>query len=188
MAGLPLSFTQGFNKREKISAGFPVPVGIESMAEIADVELYRALTADEINAFIPEINSRLPKFIKVERVSVVTEKGTVMGNTFAVKYCAELADADLVSAAAASIDKNILISKTGKSGVRKEFPVSEMLHSFEIDGNTMHLKLFAGRESSIRIDEFLAALTGSTSIPGTDAVIMKICQYRETPEGLQVIQ
>jgi radical SAM-linked protein len=95
MAGLPLSFTQGFNKREKISAGFPVPVGIESMAEIADVELYRALTADEINSFIPEINRRLPKFIKVERVSVVTEKGTVMGNTFAVQYRAELADAIL---------------------------------------------------------------------------------------------
>lgn len=187
MAGLPLSFTQGFNKREKISAGFPVPVGIESMAEIADVELYRSLTIDEINSFVPEINRRLPRHIRVEKVSAVTEKGTVMGNTFAVLYRCDLADSGLISAAIESIDKNIMVAKTGKSGERKEFPVKEILHGYAVEGNTISLTLFAGRESSVRVDEFLAALTGSAHIPGSDAVIMKICQYRETPEGMQVI-
>ncbi len=188
MAGLPLSFTQGFNKREKISAGFPVPVGIESMAEIADVDLYRAISPEEIISFVSEINRRLPKFIRVEKASAVSEKGTVMGNTFAVLYSAELANSDLVSAAIAGIENNIMITKKSKSGENKEFPVGEILQGYTVDGNTMHLTLFAGRESSVRIDEFLAALTGSAHIPGSDAVIMKICQYRETEEGLQVIE
>ncbi len=187
MAGLPLAFTQGFNKREKISAGFPVPVGIESMAEIADVELYRELGSDEINSFISEINRRLPQFIKVEKVSIVTEKGTVMGNTFAVSYRIDLASEELISASLVNIEKNIMILKKGKSG-EKEFPVNEILHSYTVEGNTLHLKLFAGRESSVRADEFLAALTGSKNIPGSDARIIKICQYREAPEGLQVIE
>ncbi|HPJ36630.1 MAG TPA: TIGR03960 family B12-binding radical SAM protein [Spirochaetota bacterium] len=187
MVRLPLSFTQGFNKREKISAGFPVPVGIESMAEIADVEFYRPLSIDEISSLIPEINRRLPGFIRVEKAFPVDEKGTVMGNTFAVEYRADLVNSDLVSAAVENIGKNIMIAKTGKSGVTKEFPVSEMLYSYEVSGNAIEMKLFAGRESSVRIDEFLAALTGSSYIPGPDAHIMKICQFRERDGNLEVI-
>ena len=40
MADAPVAMTQGFNKRERMSAGFPLPLGIESEAELVDIELF----------------------------------------------------------------------------------------------------------------------------------------------------
>ncbi len=38
MAGLPVSFSQGFNKRERIAGGYPLPLGVESNCEMLDVD------------------------------------------------------------------------------------------------------------------------------------------------------
>lgn len=48
MIKLPVSYTQGFNKRERFSAGFPLPVGIESLSELCDVDLYEDLEIEEL--------------------------------------------------------------------------------------------------------------------------------------------
>ena len=40
IAGLPVCYSRGFNKRAHIGGGFPLPLGIESECEVFDCDLY----------------------------------------------------------------------------------------------------------------------------------------------------
>jgi radical SAM family uncharacterized protein/radical SAM-linked protein len=56
-ARVPLAYSQGFNPRPRIVVASPLPVGIESIGEVADLYLMNAVTWDELRAaqpFLPE--------------------------------------------------------------------------------------------------------------------------------------
>ena len=68
MADAPVAMTQGFNKRERMSAGFPLPLGIESEAELVDIELF-----DDIDdGFLERLNARLPGGISASESALST--------------------------------------------------------------------------------------------------------------------
>lgn len=177
MAGVPVSFSQGFNKREKISYGYPVPLGVESISEIVDVELYAELSASEIDGLPGRINSRLPEFLRVEKARVREKSVTIMALTNAVEYIAEFSDRDSLMKAAGNLETCATFLKRGKKGER-EYPLEEVLKSFGIEGGALRFMLYTGKESSVRADEFLSGITGIDDITGSGIRITKQCQYR----------
>ncbi len=55
MAGIPFKYTSGFNPKPRVTIPFPIPLGIESAYELAEVTLERPMTGDE---FRNRLNSR----------------------------------------------------------------------------------------------------------------------------------
>ena len=47
-AELPLWYTQGFNPHPKLVFGLPLPIGCESVCEMADIKLVRDMPAEDI--------------------------------------------------------------------------------------------------------------------------------------------
>ncbi|HPS57877.1 MAG TPA: TIGR03960 family B12-binding radical SAM protein [Spirochaetota bacterium] len=187
MAGLPVAFSQGFNKRERISAGFPSPVGVESMAELLDVELYREIQDPQINEWISIINTKLPEFLKVESAGRVDAKAAIMALTAAVRYSAVFEHGAIPHSVGEILSADGSITKRGKNG-EKEFPLREVLHSYEIDGNRLDFILYTGNESSIRADEFLRTVTGAEHVLSTGVSVTKMCQYVKTESGMEVLE
>ncbi|NLV66666.1 MAG: TIGR03960 family B12-binding radical SAM protein [Spirochaetes bacterium] len=187
MAGLPVAFSQGFNKRERISAGFPSPVGVESMAELLDVELYIETAETQIDEWTGRINTKLPGFLKVESARTVNVKAAIMALTAAVRYRAVFAHGTMPCSVGEVLKADGIITKRSKSGAR-DFPLSEVLHAFEIDGDILDFVLYTGNESSIRADEFLRTLTGLEHVLSTGVHVTKICQYVKTESGLDVLE
>jgi radical SAM family uncharacterized protein/radical SAM-linked protein len=68
---LPIVYTQGFNPHPKLSFGPPLPVGATGEAEFFDLELTRALAAEEIQA---KLGTGLPEGLTILSVSVLTSK------------------------------------------------------------------------------------------------------------------
>jgi len=64
MSGLPLHYTEGFNPHPRISAGPPLPVGVEGLREYIDVEF-----VSETHVDIDELNRLLPGGLRVKEVS-----------------------------------------------------------------------------------------------------------------------
>ncbi len=187
MAEVPVSFSQGFNKREKISCGYPVPLGVESISEIVDVELYRELSESEIVELPEKINSRLPEFLKVESVRLREKSVTIMALTNAVEYLAYFSDEKSLKEAALYLDTRVSFVKKGKKG-EQEYTLNEILSSYKVDGSTLRLVLYTGKESSVRIDEFLTGITGISDISGSGVRIVKQCQYKVDGESLELLQ
>jgi radical SAM family uncharacterized protein/radical SAM-linked protein len=189
MAGVPVSFSQGFNKREKISCGYPVPLGVESVSELVDVELYAELTQAEIDELPEKINQRLPEFLKVESARLREKSVTIMALTNAVEYTAEFNDETALAAAAEFLTVHELFVKKGKKDkADHEYPMIEILNSFKIERSTLRLVLYTGKESSVRIDEFLSGITGIPDISGSGVKIIKQCQYTYNGDVLELLQ
>lgn len=187
MAGLPVAFSQGFNKRERISAGYPSPVGVASMAELLDVELYGVVPDERLNEWTGRINTKLPGFLKVEGARTVNAKAAIMALTAAVKYRAVFAHGTMPHSAGTILAQGGSITKHGKNG-DKVFPLDQVLHSYETGQDSLEFILYTGNESSVRADEFLRTLTGSEHVLSTGVTVTKVCQYTKTESGLEVLE
>lgn len=186
IAGVPVSFSQGFSKREKISSGYPVPLGMESLSEIADVELYRELAEPEITELPGKINQCLPDFVRTENVRVRGKSLTIMARTKAVEYTAKFGDNEIFSGAVEFLNSSVSFVKKSKKG-KQEYPLGEILFSYSVDALSLRFILFMGRESSVRADEFISGITGLDDIYSSGVRIIKQHQYGMEAETLEII-
>ena len=187
MANVPMSYSQGFNKREKLSTGFPLPLGIESLSEIVDVELFKTLSDEQLQEILIKVNKSLPDVIRLVKVRRVSEKQTVMAATAAVKYNVFFKEEGLLEKVMDGLKNRERIEKRSKD-VAKEYPLCEVVHSFSVEDNLLSIVLFMGKESSMRVDELIAGLA-SQSITALQGVsFLKICQYRNSNGNLELIE
>jgi radical SAM-linked protein len=186
LANVPVAFTRGFNKRERISCGYPVPIGVESISEIVDIELYAKLETEGIIKLIEKINESLPDFIKVKTISEREDKLTIMAKTNAVEYKVKFHDTARIPEILSFINDNKTFTKNGKKG-KQTYPLNEILHSYKADDETITVILYIGNESSVRIDEFLKTVTGELDIYASGISIVKLGQYRKNGDTIELI-
>lgn len=73
--GLPLRYTEGFNPHPRISFASPLSVGVESVAELLDVELTAKMPVKEVLA---RSVHALPKGLTFETAKYVEDKRSLM--------------------------------------------------------------------------------------------------------------
>jgi len=86
-AGLKLSFTQGFNRRPKMSSGFPLPLGYSSKDEYLDIVL-----TETDQSLAEHINQELPDGIFIESANEVPIKSASLfsgttGFEYGIRFC-----------------------------------------------------------------------------------------------------
>jgi radical SAM-linked protein len=111
MAEAPLSFTQGFNKRERLSMGYPVPLGIESLAELCDVELYEQR---EPSLLCDRLDSVLPEGIRAVAARTVSRGTSLMAETHAVEYAVLFRDSQSAQRCLDALGKGVEITDSKK--------------------------------------------------------------------------
>ena len=182
IARAPVSFTQGFNKRERISAGFPLPVGIESVCELCDCDLY-----EEANpvALAAAMNAALPEGIACAGARVMEERESLMTGTAAMEFSVHARDGSLMEAVCRGLEKKADLVKETKGGVKQvEFGRAVLRHA--VDGDLLRLVLSAGEEASMRIDHVLLSLAGAVYDDFFKFSVVKTRQYRR--EGAELLE
>lgn len=172
---VPMSFSQGFHKREKISAGFPLPLGIESNAEIIDVDCYKQI--DE-NYIYENIQKGLPEGINIVSVKKLEKKESIMGSVSLVKFETTVLDEELLEKIICNLDKNISIEKKSKRGQITVY-FNDAVKEYKITDNKLMFLLSIGSSSSVRIDKLLLNLAESNLEDMHNFKIIKIAQYIE---------
>ncbi|MCL2155799.1 MAG: TIGR03960 family B12-binding radical SAM protein [Leptospirales bacterium] len=187
MAKIPIAFSRGFSKRERISCGYPVPIGIESVSEIVDIELYSYLAAEDMAKLTERVNAALPDFIKLKSIREKEDNLTIMAMTNAIEYRVNFQDTESISAILSFLSNSETFTKSGKKG-KQTYPLKEILHSYKADDEAITIVLYIGNESSVRVDEFLKTVTGEQDIYGSGINIVKLGQYKKTGEELELIR
>ncbi len=156
MAGAPVSFTQGFNKRERISLGFPLPLGIESGHELLDLDLYEEFGP----GFIESFNKKVPEGIRLHSYRYYDGKSSLMAISSAAEYRVRIRRKDAWEKAGENCEKKTALVKRSKKG-EKSVAFDEAVESFGFTGEDMlSVRLFTGTPDSVRIDLLLETLTG----------------------------
>lgn len=132
-AGLPLSYSKGFNPHPSISFASPLSVGIESFAEYIDIEFDSILDNNEI---LEKINLNMPIGLEVLKVIPINKKmPTCMAATYASRYEIRLkcSQSNKIEEAVSNIinAKEIIKIKKTKSG-EKSINIREMIFDLNI--------------------------------------------------------
>jgi len=184
MAHVPVAYTQGFNKRERLAFGFPLPLGLESEAEICDVDLFGELDAD---GAIEAVSSKLPGGARLVRARVLSddENGSVMSAVRAVAYRIGADSAGALDSLRRFLNERRPFSKKTKSGVR-EIEFDRVVLDAAFDAGGALLTVSAGGESSVRIDEILSVPAGG-DMPLCAYSVVKTAQFALDGNALREI-
>ncbi len=152
MARVPVSFTQGFNKRERISMGYPSPLGIESLAELCDLDLWSPFQEN----LAARINECLPPGIRLAQWRQLPGEESLMSVTIAQEYRIFFGEEELKVRCLQNLKSEMPFRKSGKKGVR-DIPFHEAVWGYR-DEESISILLPMGTENSYRIDQMMMDL------------------------------
>ena len=164
-AGLPLWYTKGFNPHAKVVYALPLPVGVESVCELADVRLYAGMPEEEI------LKRLKCEFTDELSVSEVYVPNTKFSEIAWAEYEFELNSPSLGSvdaerAAELFRSSPIMVMKRSKSG-ESETDISKLVGSFEagFDGKLrIKAALASGSEGYLNPEYIVTALRSRLGI------------------------
>lgn len=109
-AEIPIEYSKGFNPHPSISIAAPLSLGVSSVAEYADIELYEEMNKKEI---IEKMNINLPIGMKVVGlVKVEGKKASSMGSVTAALYNIKFQNNGLTKDLAEKLIEEILQAKS----------------------------------------------------------------------------
>jgi radical SAM-linked protein len=173
---LPLAYSEGFNPRPQIVFGMPLPVGVTSEAEYADMEFNKAITAEEL---ISELNDVLPEGVRVLEAKELPEgTSNIMKSVRSSQYllkvtCEGKTPLEIFTGMKAYLDTGqaLFTMKRSKSG-EKETDIRPMIYDFTLrsqEGNNLEIEttVSAGNEANLRPELVIAALSEQLNCKAT---------------------
>jgi radical SAM-linked protein len=193
-AGIPVSFSQGFNPHPIISFASALAVGVTSQGEYMDITLERDMDIEEL---IQSLNQALPEGIRIlegKKVSVsfpslmsVIEKAD-----YIVRFTLiESFGWDIDTCVKAFMEKeSILVEKKGKKGIRQLDirPHIDYLKTTALEENMVALKMriSSGSKVNIRPEQVVEALLkeNNVTVPDTGLRIHRMDLYAKQKNDL----
>ena len=156
-AKLPISFSEGFNPRPKLTFAHPLAVGISSNEEIGEVELAEKIAEQD---FILKLNEALPNPIRIIKAEYVEEKKSLMSLVKSAEYTLQIDD-DFVSSdnIEEMLNKaSIEIEKTSKSGKKSNVDIKPLILSWKWsnrENKAFIVDLVTGSSDNLRPDTII---------------------------------
>ncbi len=170
-AGIPMWYTKGFNPHAKLVFALPLPIGCESMCELADLKTEREITEDEIKA---QLNTQLTDEMYILDVyRPDTKFADIMYAEYRIIISSPNLKPDTAEIVSKLFSSPLYMMKRTKSE-EKEVNISDFIKSFEAffkDG-ALEIKtvLSAGSTANLNPEYLIAALKERTDIFGCDAL------------------
>ncbi|HUT98669.1 MAG TPA: TIGR03960 family B12-binding radical SAM protein [bacterium] len=158
-AGYTLRMSSGFNPQPRLVVALPLPLGVESRAEVAEVEL---ATWFSEKVFVESLNRSLPPGVSVKRAVELRPGAPKLSECVRVaEYLAGFKrppEGFSEKIAQVLTQKKLLVTRV-KDGESKEFEVRASLLDLQIRGGLLKFSLwFEPSVPSLRVDELWSVL------------------------------
>ena len=146
-SGIPVWYTEGFNRHIYMNFAVPLSLGFESVCEIMDIRLNdENFSNDET---LKALKSVCPYDIEFFAVTDPVKPTKEIGFS---EYCLSfdiLTDEIISKLEEFFARKSVLCEKKGKKGKIKEIDIIPKIHSYKINLNSLILVLVAGSEDNL---------------------------------------
>jgi radical SAM-linked protein len=169
-AGLPVSYSEGFNPRAKISFSPPLSLGVESLADFCIMDLSEEMAPEELRA---RLAAQLPPGLTLVNVSLARRgRRSPLADLSEAEYQVWLAgaapDAERVQAAIEDVlaASELPVDRiTGEGAKRVDLRPGIAGISIEGDGTLLRMALQTGASGNVRPEEVLAVLSARLGAP-----------------------
>lgn len=153
-AGIPVSYSQGFNPHPKLSFALPLPLGTTSITELMEIETDFDM---DLTKLIDLLNDASPLGIKFLEAGVSVDKNKFRAIGFSkykVKPDKIISKEELFSFLSMN---EIITAKKTKSGI-KDTDIKKDILSIVIEDDSFIMTLAAGNESNLKPETVLCAM------------------------------
>lgn len=162
--GIMAKYSEGFNPHPKLSIAYPLSLGVESIGEIAEVEVIEDINISE---FIEKMNKCLPHGMEITEASVYSDNRAVPSMVCSQVYRFILShnDQESVDATISSLkgllDNDYIITREKKKKnkiVRKEMNLKSFILGIELIGTNMldvdiNIVIHVSDTGSLKVEE-----------------------------------
>ncbi|WP_347488066.1 TIGR03936 family radical SAM-associated protein [Desulfoscipio sp. XC116] len=182
-AGLPIAFSEGFNPHPRFSFAAPLPVGVEGLAEVLEVEMKEPVDhqvlAERLNGALP------PGLVVLEVADVPDNAPSPMAVLTGAGYIVHLDEDDLPGPLPAEAVRHFLsqekiqVTRKGKDDKEKVRDIRPGILKLnvlsQVNGLTIQLDLKTGSTMNVRPEEAVDAFFRYTgmSIDKADLQIIR---------------
>ena len=181
-SGIPVAYTEGFSPHQILSFSHPLPLGMESIGEYADVLLTEKITTKEA---LESLKAQSVPEIEVFSFKELSEKcENAMASVIAARYEISFADKatpfDIEKAAndLMSCDEVIVLKKTKKS--EKEVNIRPLVYELSADNATGRINMLvsAGSKDNVKPELVINAMAeGAYRFDVCDLCMKRIDQF-----------
>lgn len=180
-SGIPVAYTEGFSPHQILSFSHPLPLGMESAGEYADVELTSRITTQKAlesmrKMSVPEIGimsfKELPEKCENAMASVTAARyEVIMPDIIPFSDIQKAAD-DFISK-----DEVIVLKKSKKN--EKEVNIRPLVYELETDPekNIISMLVSSGSRDNLKPELVINAMLGKNTIEASDLDMKRIDQY-----------
>lgn len=180
-SGIPVAYTEGFSPHQILSFSHPLPLGMESTGEYADVELTERITTKEAlmnmrKMSVPEIEilsfKELPDKCDNAMASVSAAKYEVM-------FEKDMLFSDISAAANDFMSKEeVIVLKRSKKN-EKEVNIRPLVYELEADEKSgcVRMLVSSGSVDNIKPELVISAMLHGTKMETYDLKMKRIDQY-----------
>lgn len=161
-AGIPMWYTKGFNPHPKISFGYPLSIGTESVCEFLDMRIEREISMEDI---VKQLNCELTDEMYVyDAYEAKTDANDVAFADYTLKICTTGGGPALAGKITALLTRDeLLMTKKTKSG-EKEINLIPLIDACKIGwcdeckSVVMNLRLATGSKQNLNPELLISAL------------------------------
>jgi len=176
-SNLPIAYSQGFNPHQILSFALPLPLGMESINDYADITLITEVPESKI---VESLNAAAPQGLVFSAAYKPSGKPAAAATTVADYMLAT----DISSEITAAVEKllaaeTLIIPKKTKSGI-KNTDIRPDVFAIETTANGLKLRLSAG--SGRFLNPLLVAEQILPTLP-CNSMLQRLELYRENANG-----
>lgn len=170
MAAVPVAYTQGFNKHERLITGPALPLGYESVCEYVDVELFEHCNEDILSS----LGNLFPEGFTIISAYHHTHTTIPLQSIVYARYRILFSDIKMYNTFTSHLENRTDIVKKTKKGL-KNLRFDDAIVEFQIRDDSVDLLIPVG-EGSIRPDSVIADWCGLEH-PLAVVTIVKTAMY-----------
>lgn len=160
-SGLRVAHTQGFNPHPKVSFALAIPLGVESLDEIVDIDIEHEAEAPAPEAVVAQLGAVMPPGLRLLWAEIAKGRPRVV----AVEYECELPPdfAELTELQARldrfnESDSYPFTRSRGKGKTPRSFDARAFTQSARLEGRTLKMRLAIGKEGGMKPSDLLQIL------------------------------
>jgi radical SAM-linked protein len=160
-SALKVAHTQGFNPHPKVSFALALPLGVESLDEIVDIDISHEGDPPVPQSVLDALAAQMPPGLRLISAELATGRPRVVAVEYECELPLELAELQLLQGrleAYLAESSHPFTRDRGKDKAPRSFDAREFTQSARLDGKVLKMRLKAGQEGGMKPSDLLQIL------------------------------
>lgn len=159
-SGLSVAYTQGFNPHPKVSFAIALPLGVESLDEVVDIDISHEQQAPAPQDVLNTLAAQMPEGLRLIKAQAATGRPEVI----AAEYQCELPPGHDLEALGRSLQAFLVqpahphTRTRGDAKPARHFDARAYTLAATLDGNLLRMRLKSGNEGGMKPSDLLEIL------------------------------